>query len=380
MNLYCKAASVKDLSDQKVTLTVSASSTLSTTVVAWDYDNGFIVVTPAMIQKYLYTGKPGTTSTCFGDNHCVMNHNPIEPRPTRAPVGTYIPPPSTPVTQFTPASSCLSESNLWLVSDRCSLTSFPYEPLWLQCTHTVAGDPDFTKAACYPGPSTVIRGTPTYHTGCPVGYTTANSTVVKPFTDNTRTYDVEATRVTCCPSAFGDITFTHTSPGWISSTVRDKTTYWVSSATIPPFCAASRVSQLKDKTLTMGLYGNGYESRPGRTYDGASTAVWDTAQNTLYAQAQTVAWTVFHGTHTCFEWKDCTDYFTYSYSNTMGPGIVVATPSTTAAAGTEEGGGENATPASTGAAAAVMRDGRRSGLSVVVVVVTVMHIAIGVLA
>ncbi|KAK4148463.1 hypothetical protein C8A00DRAFT_19712 [Chaetomidium leptoderma] len=379
----CKAASIKELSDQTVTMTVSTSSTLSTTEVAWDYENGFIVATPAMIQKYLYTGRPGTTSTCFGDSHCVMNHNPIEPRPTYAPFGTYVPPPSTAVTQFTPAPSCLAESNVWLVSDRCSLTTTPRIPPWLQCTHTVAGNPDFAQGACYPGPSTVVSGTPTYYTACPVGYTTANSTFYKPFNEAARTYEVEASRVTCCPSAFGDVTFTHTSPGWTYTTIHDGTVHRVSSATLPPFCAASRVSQLKDKTLTMGLYSNGAEEgRPGRTYDGASEAVWDAAQNTMYAEAQTVSWTVFHGTHTCFEWSDCNNYFTYSYGNTMGPGIPVRSPSTTAASGTQEGGGdgprETSSP-STGAAAAVMRGDGRAGLSVVVVVVTVMHVAIGVL-
>ena len=52
-------------------MTVSTSSTLTTTVVTWDYDTDFILATAAMIQKYLYTGRPGITSTCFGDNNCV---------------------------------------------------------------------------------------------------------------------------------------------------------------------------------------------------------------------------------------------------------------------------------------------------------------------
>ena len=253
----------------------------------------------------------------------------------------------------------------------------------------MAGDPDSTRAACYPGPSTVVSGTPTYYTACPVGYTTANSTVYRPFSSKTRTFEVEASYIACCPSAFDGITFTHTSPGWTRTTVRDGTTYRVRSATIPPDCAASNVLQLKDKTVTLGLYSNGASSWwPGRTYDGASTAVWDAAQDTLYAHALTVSWTVFHGTYTCFDWNDCTDYFAYSYSNTMGPGIVVATPTTTAAdtAGTQTQEGGSSSPSktasesqSTGAAVALVRGDGRAGRSVVVVVVTVMHIALGAL-
>ena len=251
----------------------------------------------------------------------------------------------------------------------------------------MAGDPDSTRAACYPGPSTVVSGTPTYYTACPVGYTTANSTLYRPYTSKTRTYEVEASYIACCPSAFGGIPFTYISPRGTHTTVHDGTAYTVRSATIPPYCAASGVPQLKDKTVTLGLYSNGASTWwPGKTYEGASTAVWDAAQDTLYAHPVSVTWTVFHGTYTCFDWNDCTDYFRYSYSNTMGPGIVVATPTTTAAAGTAqtpEGGGSSPTRTasesqSTGAAAAVVRgDGRRS--VVVVVVVTVMHIAIGAL-
>ncbi|KAH6631778.1 hypothetical protein F5144DRAFT_491001 [Chaetomium tenue] len=391
--VYCKAASIKQLSGSKVTMSVigypRGSTTPTTTVVDWDYDNDFIAVTPAKIQKYLYTGKPGTTSTCFGDSHCVMNHNPIQPRPTHAPYGTYVPPPSSAVTQFTPAPSCLTDSNLWLVSDRCSLTTDPHSPPWLQCTHTVAGDPDPTRADCYPvGLSTVITGTPTYYTDCPAGYTTANSTEYFPWTvgNGGPAYDgAKATWVTCCPSAFGGgrLSFTHTSPPWSHTTVRDGTTHTVSSRTLPPYCAAFGGGR-GDETLTLGLYSNGVDGRPGNTYDGASEATWDTAGGTLYAHAQTLAWTVFHGTHTCFDPAECREYFTYSYGNTMGPGVVVATPTPTPTRDSEGGGGgggEAASSSSTAGAAALvpMRGDGRAGLAgvVVVVVTVVVNVVLG---
>lgn len=378
MASYCKAASVKQLSGSKVTLNVQASPTPTTTEVDWDYDNDFLVVTAALIQKYLYTGKPGTTSTCFGDSHCVMNSNPIKPHPRYAPYGTYFPPPSSAVTQFTPAASCLASSNLWLVSDRCSLTTDPRTPPWLQCTHTVAGDPDPTRADCYPvGLSTVVTGTPTYYTDCPAGYTTVNTTVYFPWTvaNGGPAYDkAKGTQLTCCPAPFRGLTFEHRSPQWTYSTVYDGTTHTVSSRTLPPYCAAygGNMRGGDGEMLTLGLYSNGIEGRPGSTYDGASEATWDGAWGTLYAHAHTLSWTVFHATHTCFEPAECREYLTYSYGNTLGPGVVVATPTPTR--DSEGGGSEAASSSSTAAAAAlvpVRGDGRAGLAGVVVVVVTV---------
>ncbi|KAK3905143.1 hypothetical protein C8A05DRAFT_31018 [Staphylotrichum tortipilum] len=395
---YCKAASIKTLSGKQVTLSVSTarSEPATTTVTDWDYDNGFILATAAMIQKYLYTGRPGTTSTCFGDSHCIMNNNPLAPRPTRAPRGTYVVPPVTPVTQFTPAPSCLSASNVWLVSDRCSIANRGYTgpiptaviPPWLSCTHTVAGNPEFTPGPCYPGASTLNPdGIATYYTGCPAGYTLANSTTLKPFSLGGAAWSVDATRLTCCPSAFNSVSFTHMSPGWTYRTVHDGTAYAVSSATLPPFCGASGANALPPggTTLTMGLYSNPGPGAPGKRYEGASTSVWG-AGDTLYAEAVTVMWTVFRGTHTCFEWTDCQDYFTYSYDNTMGEGIVVVTPTPTKTVVKPTAGGAGAPGAtgtglepslSTGGAVAVL-DGR--GKAVVMVVVTVVYVAVGALA
>ncbi|KAH6857121.1 hypothetical protein B0I37DRAFT_443685 [Chaetomium sp. MPI-CAGE-AT-0009] len=366
---YCKAASIENLSGQKVTLTVSASRTITTTEVEWDYEHDFLLVTPASIQKYLYTGRPGTTSTCFGgrDQHCV-NSNPMEPRPTSAPSGTYYPPPSTAVTQFTPAASCLAESNLWL------------------CTHTVAGEPDYARVACYPDSSTVINNTPTYYTGCPVGYTTASATQYYPWIiggQPDQRYSVEAHEVRCCPSAFGadhDITFTYTLPERTHTTIHDGTTHAVSREFRLPFCVASTAaSQRGDKTVTLGLYGK-KDARPGapaKTYDGHSEAVWEAgAEMTLYAEAVGLSWTVFHGTHTCFDFKDCSQYFTYSYNNTMGPGVVVATPTPTRdGEGGGGGEGEAASSSSTAGAVAVRGDGRAglAGVTVVVVVTVIVN-------
>ncbi|KAK3290438.1 uncharacterized protein B0H64DRAFT_427704 [Chaetomium fimeti] len=380
-NAYCKATSIKQFSGQKVTATVVASPTPTTTEVEWDYEHGYLLApAAARIQKYIYTNGHGTIASCFGSTHCSVNTNPIEPRPTYAPYGTYVPPPVTSVARFTPAASCLAESNLWLVSDRCSLTTAPREPPWLQCTHTVAGDPDPGRADCYPGASTVISGTPTYYTGCPAGYTTVSTTRSFPWTTAGEPASAEARRVTCCPSALhGDMTFTHTSPGWRSTTVHDGTTHTVSSRRTPPYCVArAAVPQADDdRTVTLGLYWNGPDEGRGRTYDGSSEVVWQAgADLTVYAHPVTVRSTVFHGTHTCFDAAECRRYFTYSISNTMGSGVVVATPTPTGGGGGE---GEAASSSSTGGAvAAVARgDGRVGLVSVVVVVTVIVNVALG---
>lgn len=396
----CKAASITSFSGQIVTLTVSTSPTLSTTEVAWNYDTGFIVAEPAMVNKYLYPDpEAGTTSTCFGHGGCPGDRNPFKPRPTQAPTGAYIPPPSAAVTQFTPSPSCLSESNLWLVSASCYLDNEPHSPPWLQCTHTVAGDPDVSHAACYPGvfsSSTVVSGTPFYYSACPAGYTVAHSHFYKPFdlpsfaSSKTQTFEVEASAYTCCPSAFGDIDFTYTMLRQTSTTVHAGVTHTVNVYPLP-WCVASRVSQLGGETVTMSLYSDARvwdRRRQGQRY-GTTEAVWNVAGDTLFAHGPQVSWTVFHGTHTCFE--SCNDYFQYSYHNT-DPNYVPPTTTTTTVdpSQTPRGGSSggalqfdavdsDSTSTSTGAAVAAVGGDRKARLSavVVIVVVTVVRVAIG---
>ncbi|KAL2193561.1 hypothetical protein P885DRAFT_45227 [Corynascus similis CBS 632.67] len=389
-NALCKAVSIKELSGQKVTLTVpSGTESAGTTVVDWDYENDFITVTAATIYKNLYPDpRAGTTSTCFGDElGCDGRTNRYIPPPTHAPANSYVPPPSPAVTQFTPSPSCLSDSNLWLVSGKCSApvngNTEPRSPPWLQCTYTVAGDPDIAEAACYQrGRSTVIDGEPTWYTTCPAGYTAFNSSIYRPFDRWARTYEVEATLVSCCPSAFRDVTFAYTrqlSKLW-SLTVHDGVTRTVSWGLLP-YCSASRVGdQLAGKAVTMGLYNHAesfdYIRKLNRKYEGTSTeAVWNEAHDTLFAHAAHVMYTVFHGTHTCFE--SCDDYFTYSYHNTQRDSKS-ATTTTAAADGGGDGGPRSTSVSSAGAAAAMAKgDVQAAGLSVVVVVVTVVHVAVG---
>jgi hypothetical protein len=319
----CKATSIKAFSDQMVTVTLSASP-LSTTEVAWDYEHGFLAAEPARIVKYLYPDEEaGTTSTCF--DRCPesvrSSQSRTGPVPTSAPTDSYIPPPSPVVTQFTPAPSCLSDDNLWIVSASCYLPEArsSNRPPWLQCTYTAAGDPNPTETACYQrGTSTVVSGTTAFFSACPAGYTTAWESTRQPYSSShydrnmTTTYDVYETLKACCPSAFGDgISFSGTEVATTQTRGQNVFIYVV------PRCVASSVSQFRDRTVTMGLYSDARvwdkKKRQGAEY-GTTTAVWDVGHDLLYAHVQTVGWTVFHGTYTCYE--NCDEYFAYSYHNT----------------------------------------------------------------
>ncbi|KAL2183016.1 hypothetical protein L209DRAFT_758395 [Thermothelomyces heterothallicus CBS 203.75] len=407
----CKAASIKEFSDQQVTLTVKTSP-LSTTEVAWDYDHDFLVAEPAVILKYLYPDRAaGTTSTCYGA--CPTESNPLNgsPTPTPAPTGTYVPPPEAPITRFTPAASCLDQSNLWLVSASCYLYENGDRPPWLDCTYTGAGEPNPSDTACYPTDSFISSdgGPKTFYSACPVGYTPAHSHTDKPFdlpryaSSKTETFDVYATAQTCCPAAFGGdsgggsssaVPFTYSLLS-TTKTVHDGTSQAVFVYPLP-WCVATGVSQLDGETVTLGLYSDSRvwdrrarararAKRQGETY-GSTTAVWDAARDTLFAQAPQVSWTVFHGTYTCYE--GCDDYFTYSYSNTDPNYTPVPTEALSQREDDpvpeEEGAAEVSTTSSIAAAAPVAGMGRgdvvQAGmLSMVVVVVTVVHVAVGAL-
>lgn len=377
----CKATSIKAFSDQVVTVTLSASP-LSTTEVAWDYEHGFLAAEPARIVQYLYPDEEaGTTSTCFDQcPQSVRNsQSRTGPVPTSAPTDSYIPPPSPVVTQFTPAPSCFSNDNFWIVSASCYLVDVRNQdnnsPPWLQCTYTNAGEPTTSNTACYQrGTSTVVSNTTAFYSACPVGYTTAWETTTRPYDlpyyDHNRstTYDVHETLKACCPSAFGGgISFSRTEVATTQTRGQNVFIYLV------PGCVASTVSQLRGSTLTMGLYSDARvwdkKKRQGAEY-GTTTAVWDVGHDLLYAHAQTLRWTVFHGTYTCYE--NCNDYFTYSYHNTDPNYTPPPTTAVTSAS--------TSTSTSTAAAAAMVRGDVQVGrLSVVMVVVTVVQVVVGAL-
>lgn len=81
---FCRADTVKTLSDQTATLTVSVDP-LITTEVAWDYEKDYIYAYSAEFARIVYEGS-GTASECFGLN-CPRFCNPLT-APTSTPTPT----------------------------------------------------------------------------------------------------------------------------------------------------------------------------------------------------------------------------------------------------------------------------------------------------
>jgi hypothetical protein len=252
----------------------------------------------------------------------------------------------------------------------------------------VAGDPDPAETACHQrNVGTAVSGTPTYYTACPVGYTVASAWTDKPFDETStlpsaswQTHAVDATRMVCCPSAVQGVSFEWAMNGdpplSTATTVHDGVTYTVTRDPLPECFATGRaMAPLDGRAVTLGLYSDasGYspsDKPPGRKYEATTEAVWDAERDVLFAHPAMVRFTVFHGTYTCV--AGCEDYFTYSYHNTLGSGESQPT-------GALEGGEGGAASTSTGAAAVVGRGDVQAGLSVLVVVVTVVQVVLEVL-
>ena len=275
------------------------------------------------------------------------------PLPTTAlatPTSTYVTPTTPPLVTFTPAPTCIPTTagdQMWLVTGWC----FPY-PDWDRpypsswslverphCTYTRAGNPDENNENCNgnrwnwnaPGPVG----------GCPVGYTSAGTSSMghlsKPFDktlhdqDTTLRYDVTATAVGCCPSVEG-LDFKYRTDGRIYSDVHTRLNGVDWKMEVPvPFCYAHPATQLDGHEVTMGVYHDGrvYDKKkkrqdftsPGYYFthswgdqDETTTAVFDAGRDTVWAEDYSYAYTVFHGTHTCYE--NCREYFSSSYGNT----------------------------------------------------------------
>ncbi|KAK0720098.1 hypothetical protein B0H67DRAFT_599683 [Lasiosphaeris hirsuta] len=294
---YCRAALVKELSDQQVTMAVSTFPSLATTELAWGYENNVIIAAPSS----------GEASTCYGN--CPDPTHPYTPAttPTSAPTDSYIPPPTHPLTQFTPAPTCLA--NLWLVSTSCKLVKTNIQsPPWLACTLTELGEPDVGETACYQrwGGQDRVSGnnSTSFLSGCPVGYTVAKTRATKPYdygAGANTIFDIVATTISCCPSGGGyNFTAIESSALQTSITVHAGETFTVEWYPLP-HCAASRVSENKDATATMSVV--------------TTTAVWDVEHDTAFAQVQEITYT------------DCYNHFKYSYhsTNPNAPSLPTAT-------------------------------------------------------
>lgn len=359
MKLYsgflCRANAAETLSGQTVTLTVSTEPLITTEA---EYDGGIIYAHAAYLNRFIYEAS-GTTSECYGNCPGSLS-NPLAaptPTPTPAPTDSYVPPPSHPTTQFSPAPSCLSDSNLWLVSTSCQLLEGReiLKPTWLECAITELGEPDVYNKDCYRRGSATAGddGTSSFYVGCPAGYTTASESTHRPFDERkygdtsreAKSYDVVASVLMCCPE--GDYSFQY------SDVLTTTTTYDYRQQLVDmypmPLCVATSVQTLsgRDVELTLTEDDRAWDKKK-RQEETAGPAVttrpWDYEGGLLFAQVAKAEVTVFHGTYSCLE--ACDDYFTYSYNNTdpnyTPTSTASDTPTSTAPSGGEATQGSGA--------------------------------------
>ncbi|VBB75714.1 Putative protein of unknown function [Podospora comata] len=416
----CIAESIERLSGQTLTLNqdtyrveTSGRSTITiratTTTAAYDYDQDKIFAQAATIWKYIYPGAE-TTSTCYGIACNPSNPLPQPPEKTPPPsTFTYTPPPPFPATQFTPDPSCLAESNFWQVSTYCWMSWPNPSPDWLRCTHTGFGEPNtYLHPECFPSATVAPQSAEnpdiqTWYSECPVGYSVAKTftsgrfdlpTFVFSEPSPTKTYDVTATGLACCPSGKYHFEYRRVETSITSHNGRRETV----SLYIMPSCIATRVSALSGKGIAMKEWYNTAvydkkrdlgERQANHDAEATITDAWN-MDNTLYAQAIHLGYTVFRDQYTCY--TNCDEYFYNSFRDVVPntyktwspPTTTTSTSTSDGSSSTGDGGGDNgdgeggsgeevvSTSSIAGAAEQVGRSG-----SIIITLVTVVTVVMG---
>lgn len=90
-----------------------------------------------------------------------------------------------------------------------------------------------------------------------------------------------------------------------------------------PFCAASSISELSGSEIAVQtlVSTQGWEKRQ------IANVLWDYQRDTMYAGWQAYSYTIFHGTHTCYQ--DCSGWHDYYFSGGVEPSFTVPVASTT---------------------------------------------------
>ncbi|KAI0132604.1 hypothetical protein BJ170DRAFT_680486 [Xylariales sp. AK1849] len=336
----CKATSIEVLRSQIVTITVAKEPEIATTTTDWA-DDAILFAEAQTIFATVYSTP--TLSTCWGHN-CPSSY---EPTPTFP--ATITP---TPTVQFVPPSECLDPANIWIVTTSCYIESPTYgsAPDWLQCAVTNFGAPDWYDPTCFlpTEPKTTQGADVLYYDGCPSGYG-AVSSMSGPGYDTYRYdvgyFDISYYSTACCPTEYG-FGKAPWNAGQSITTVHDDITYGV-HVYPPPGCYATSVSGLSGKDVPMRTTSNSM-AWDKRQEAFPTTTSWDYQAGTLFAHEVNVGYTVFMGTHTCYE--SCSTWLTYYYPDGTGgstPSTGVATVTstsgvaagTTAATGTDPGSG-----------------------------------------
>ncbi|KAI1756859.1 hypothetical protein F4782DRAFT_484384 [Xylaria castorea] len=257
---------------------------------------------------------------------------------------------SPPTAQFTPGPGCIDPEDHWVVVTSCAAIalgedySLSPSPDWLTCQLTQFGPPQNGPASCYVPYSaqTVVDAETRFYSGCPSGYAGA-STLSISRADRLETYF----DVFCCPTQYNfnaDDYFTGGGGYMEFTTERDGVSYSVGYPL--PGCATSHISELSGSEIAVQTQFNthGWEKRQ------IANVPWDYLYGTMYAEIQSYSYTVFHGTHTCYQ--DCSGWHNYYFSGSVEPPFTaidtvpvtttpVEGPTTTAPTSSE---GETGTP------------------------------------
>ncbi|KAI1132590.1 hypothetical protein F5Y10DRAFT_230909 [Nemania abortiva] len=226
---------------------------------------------------------------------------------------------SPPTAQFTPGPGCVDPEDHWVVVTSCfafalgEYYSLSPSPDWLTCQLTQFGPPENAPASCFMPYSaqTVVDAETRFYSDCPSGY--SGATTLTWSRDDGLETDFN---VFCCPTQYNfDVNhyFTDNTEEFI--TERDGVSY---SAEYPlPGCAASYISELSGKEIAVQTDLNTYAWEKRQV----ANVPWDYERDTMYAEAQSYSYSVFHGTHTCYQ--SCQSWYDYYFSGGPEPSFTV---------------------------------------------------------
>ncbi|KAI0855511.1 hypothetical protein F4860DRAFT_496062 [Xylaria cubensis] len=226
---------------------------------------------------------------------------------------------SPPTAQFTPGPGCVDQEDHWVVVTSCGAFalgenhSLHPSPDWLTCQLTQFGPPENGPASCYVPYSaqTVVDAETSFYSGCPSGYTGALTL------SNSRSDGLETDfDIFCCPTQYNFNVDNYFTGDYMKfTTERDGVSY---DAGYPlPGCATSRISELSGKDIAVQTQFNTYEWEKRQV----ANVPWDYLHGTMYAEVQSYSYTVFHGTHTCYQ--DCSGWYDYYFSGSSEPPFTV---------------------------------------------------------
>ncbi|KAI0967561.1 hypothetical protein F4678DRAFT_465491 [Xylaria arbuscula] len=225
---------------------------------------------------------------------------------------------SPPTIRFTPPPECNDPANNWIVTTSCYVElAYGIEyPDWLTCTIYDFGAPAWSDPSCHipqptdfsGAPKVTVDDTVSYYSGCPVGYTAARNTTYPGYytwSYEDIHFDATAYSFQCCPTQYDfKLGPTGSDPRQMTNTIHNGVNYSLFIYRLPG-CAATSISQLSVKEIPVQTWSNdmAWDKRQ------IEILVWDYEHGTMFANPQQFSFTVFRGTHTCYE--SCDSWFTY---------------------------------------------------------------------